>query len=178
MGIISKAAASAHRARPFYEEHEISDELKSVLEEEAKHLVGARRRSTEDAFEEGERSIGSPRFCPKGPWRNGRSNVAATPRGTCAPSVRSTATWLLTKRAHRTRCRSDCPRKAECCHAGADRAGHRLCQHAMIGCAFRMSRRSSPGRSRTLRRSPKSIRTISVGLTGLRRSSPSRYGTA
>jgi hypothetical protein len=66
MGIISKAAASAHRARPFYEEHEISDELKSVLEEEAKHLVGARRRSTEDAFEEGERFDRIATLLPEG----------------------------------------------------------------------------------------------------------------
>ncbi|WP_414900477.1 hypothetical protein [Rhizobium cremeum] len=66
MGIISKSAASAHRARPFYEEHEISDELKSVLEEEAKHLVGARRRSTEDAFEEGERFDRIATLLPEG----------------------------------------------------------------------------------------------------------------
>lgn len=66
MNTISKAAASAHRARPFYEEHEISDELKSMLEEEAKHFIGARRRSTEDAFEEGERFEKIAQLLPEG----------------------------------------------------------------------------------------------------------------
>ncbi len=66
MNTTTKAAASAHSARPFYEEHDISDELKSVLEEEAKHLVGTRRRSTEDAFEEGERLERIATLLPEG----------------------------------------------------------------------------------------------------------------
>lgn len=52
---INEASAFASAARPFYEKHEIGDELKIVLEEEAKLLIGARRRSTEEAFEFGER---------------------------------------------------------------------------------------------------------------------------
>ncbi|MEA3536635.1 hypothetical protein [Rhizobium sp. CC-YZS058] len=66
MNTIRKAAASAHRARPFYEEHEISDELKKMLEEEAKLFIGARRRSTEDAFEEGERFEKIAQLLPEG----------------------------------------------------------------------------------------------------------------
>ncbi|WP_377295415.1 hypothetical protein [Rhizobium sp. SG2393] len=66
MNAITKAAASAHSARPFYEEHDISDELKSVLEEEAKLLIGTRRRSTEDAFEEGERLERIATLLPEG----------------------------------------------------------------------------------------------------------------
>jgi hypothetical protein len=52
---INKSSAFASAARPFYEEHAIGDDLKIVLEDEAKHLIGARRRSTEEAFEGGER---------------------------------------------------------------------------------------------------------------------------
>lgn len=52
---INKASASASAARPFYEEHDIGEDLKIRLEDEAKHLIGARRRSTEEAFESGER---------------------------------------------------------------------------------------------------------------------------
>ncbi|OQP86043.1 hypothetical protein BTR14_13245 [Rhizobium rhizosphaerae] len=66
MSAISKAAASANRARPFYEEHDISKELKSMLEEEAKLLIGTRRRSTEDAFEEGERFERIATLLPEG----------------------------------------------------------------------------------------------------------------
>lgn len=52
---INKTPASASAARPFYEEHSIGDDLKILLEDEAKLLIGARRRSTEEAFEFGER---------------------------------------------------------------------------------------------------------------------------
>lgn len=52
---INKTSASASAARPFYEEHSIGDDLKILLEDEAKLLIGARRRSTEEAFEFGER---------------------------------------------------------------------------------------------------------------------------
>ena len=52
---INKASASAPAARPFYEEHAIGEDLKILLEDEAKLLIGARRRSTEEAFEFGER---------------------------------------------------------------------------------------------------------------------------
>jgi hypothetical protein len=52
---INKASAFASAARPFYEEHAIGEDLKILLEDEAKHLIGARRRSTEEAFEGGER---------------------------------------------------------------------------------------------------------------------------
>lgn len=66
MNTTTKAAASAHSARLFYEEYDISDALKIVLEEEAKHLVGTRRRSTEDAFEEGERFERIATLLPEG----------------------------------------------------------------------------------------------------------------
>ncbi|WP_105438966.1 hypothetical protein [Neorhizobium sp. T25_13] len=52
---INKESAFASAARPFYEEHAIGDDLKIRLEDEAKFLIGARRRSTEEAFEFGER---------------------------------------------------------------------------------------------------------------------------
>lgn len=52
---INRKSASASAARPFYEEHSIGDDLKILLEDEAKLLIGARRRSTEEAFEFGER---------------------------------------------------------------------------------------------------------------------------
>ena len=52
---INKASAFASAARPFYEEHAIGEDLKIRLEDEAKLLIGARRRSTEEAFEGGER---------------------------------------------------------------------------------------------------------------------------
>ena len=55
MKSINKTSVSASAARPFYEEHSIGDDLKILLEDEAKLLIGARRRSTEDAFEFGER---------------------------------------------------------------------------------------------------------------------------
>lgn len=52
---INKASAFASAARPFYEENAIGEELKILLEDEAKLLIGAQRRSTEEAFESGER---------------------------------------------------------------------------------------------------------------------------
>jgi hypothetical protein len=52
---INKASAFASAARPFYEEHAIGEDLKIRLEDEAKLLIGAQRRSTEEAFEAGER---------------------------------------------------------------------------------------------------------------------------
>jgi hypothetical protein len=52
---IKKASAFASAARPFYEENAIDEELKILLEDEAKLLIGAQRRSTEEAFESGER---------------------------------------------------------------------------------------------------------------------------
>lgn len=55
MKSINKTSVSASAARPFYEEHSIGDDLKILLEDEAKLLIGARRRSTEEAFEFGER---------------------------------------------------------------------------------------------------------------------------
>ncbi|OLP45717.1 hypothetical protein [Rhizobium oryziradicis] len=55
MKIINKSSAFASAARPFYEEHAIGDDLKMRLEDEAKLLIGAQRRSTEEAFESGER---------------------------------------------------------------------------------------------------------------------------
>lgn len=55
MKSINETSVSASAARPFYEEHSIGDDLKILLEDEAKLLIGARRRSTEEAFEFGER---------------------------------------------------------------------------------------------------------------------------
>lgn len=52
---INKASAFASVARPFYEEYEIGEDLKILLQDEAKLLIGAQRRSTEEAFEFGER---------------------------------------------------------------------------------------------------------------------------
>lgn len=55
MKSVNETSAFASAARPFYEKHSIGDDLKILLEDEAKLLIGARRRSTEEAFEFGER---------------------------------------------------------------------------------------------------------------------------
>lgn len=89
---INKASAFASAARPFYEENAIGEELKILLEDEAKLLIGAQRRSTEEAFESGERLERIALFLPEGTVENGRSNAAATRRGTSGRGVRFTAT--------------------------------------------------------------------------------------
>lgn len=50
-----KASALASSAHAFYVTNSIPDDVKPLLEDEAKLLIGARRRSTEEAFECGER---------------------------------------------------------------------------------------------------------------------------
>lgn len=51
----TKASALASSAHAFYVTNAIPDDVKPLLEDEAKLLIGARRRSTEEAFECGER---------------------------------------------------------------------------------------------------------------------------
>jgi hypothetical protein len=63
---INKASAFSSAAHPFYEEHAIGEDLKIRLEDEAKLLIGAQRRSTEEAFESGERLENIALLLPEG----------------------------------------------------------------------------------------------------------------
>lgn len=174
MNNINKASASASVARSFYEEHDIGEDLKIRLADEAKLLIGARRRSTEEAFESGERLDRVALLLPEG-------TVEKWAVECCGYTSRHIRTMRAVSRnlnAYKQilvdlavgptvlgKLSAASPEQVE---QAIGFAG----MHGRCGC--RTSRQLSPGRSRTSIRSRKLILTMPVGSTGPRRSSPSR----